>query len=149
MKKKAIVLAGAMILALAGTPAMADTTIYFSNSNARRVHDEGRHYGHHKRHYESSRHARREWRRMDDPFFSVFSYAPSPRRTVILEKTIVQPVFVAQAPLLAAQPLSGDYVNGYGQVCREYQARAVVAGRTQNVYGTACLGSDGAWRVVE
>lgn len=32
--------------------------------------------------------------------------------------------------------------------CREYTVNAVVGGKTQQVYGTACRQADGSWRVV-
>lgn len=41
---------------------------------------------------------------------------------------------------------TGQDVNG--NYCREYQARARVAGRTQQVYGTACRRPDGSWQIV-
>lgn len=36
-----------------------------------------------------------------------------------------------------------------GQYCREYQATAVVGGRQQQTYGTACRMPDGQWRIVD
>ena len=35
-----------------------------------------------------------------------------------------------------------------GQYCREYTTTAVVNGRAQRVYGTACRNEDGSWRLV-
>ncbi|MGE5548350.1 MAG: glycine zipper 2TM domain-containing protein [Solirubrobacterales bacterium] len=36
-----------------------------------------------------------------------------------------------------------------GQYCREYQATAVIGGRRQQTYGTACRQPDGQWEIVE
>lgn len=36
-----------------------------------------------------------------------------------------------------------------GRYCREYQATAVVGGRRQQTYGTACLQPDGQWEIVD
>ena len=35
-----------------------------------------------------------------------------------------------------------------GTYCREYTTRAVVGGRSQEAYGTACRQPDGSWRIV-
>ncbi len=35
-----------------------------------------------------------------------------------------------------------------GRYCREYTATAVINGRTQNTYGTACRQPDGSWQLV-
>jgi surface antigen len=42
------------------------------------------------------------------------------------------------APPLAATP-----------GCREYQSRAIIAGRAQETFGTACLQPDGSWRITQ
>ena len=36
-----------------------------------------------------------------------------------------------------------------GRYCREYTATAVINGRTQNTYGTACRQPDGSWKLVD
>ena len=41
-----------------------------------------------------------------------------------------------------------DRERGDGRYCREYTATAVVGGKTQNTYGTACRQPDGAWQLV-
>ncbi len=41
-----------------------------------------------------------------------------------------------------------SYENRAGRYCREYITEAVVGGRTEKVYGTACRQPDGAWQVV-
>jgi hypothetical protein len=41
------------------------------------------------------------------------------------------------------------YRTADGRYCREYQATITVDGSYQPAYGTACLGSDGAWRIVD
>ena len=37
---------------------------------------------------------------------------------------------------------------GNGEYCREYTTTAIVNGRAQRVYGTACRNEDGSWRLV-
>jgi hypothetical protein len=43
-------------------------------------------------------------------------------------------------------PTRSDDADG-GRYCREYTATAVVAGREQQIYGTACRQPDGAWEL--
>lgn len=50
------------------------------------------------------------------------------------------PAPVAAAPASAVAPQQ--------QPCREYQSTAVIDGRAQPTYGTACLQPDGSWRIV-
>jgi surface antigen len=45
-------------------------------------------------------------------------------------------------PIETYETASGDY-------CREFQHRAEIGGRTQNVYGTACRTPDGQWQAVD
>lgn len=40
-----------------------------------------------------------------------------------------------------------DY-QGYSQPCREYTTTAMIGGKQQNIYGTACRTADGDWRIV-
>jgi surface antigen len=40
------------------------------------------------------------------------------------------------------------YRNTDGRYCREYRTTAVVAGKRQQLYGTACRQPDGSWRVM-
>ena len=49
---------------------------------------------------------------------------------------------------IGVDPAGPVYYSRSGQQCREYQSRAMVGGRSQPVYGTACLQSDGTWRIV-
>jgi surface antigen len=44
------------------------------------------------------------------------------------------------------KPTRTYYANK--QPCREYITKAVIGGRTQQIYGKACRQADGAWRVV-
>jgi hypothetical protein len=62
-------------------------------------------------------------------------YAPAPS------------AYYGQAPIDAV-PASDVYQTQSGQYCREYQSSVRVNGRLQNGYGTACLGEDGDWRVM-
>lgn len=43
-------------------------------------------------------------------------------------------------------PTWGDNADG-ARYCREYTATAVVAGREQQIYGTACRQPDGSWKI--
>lgn len=40
------------------------------------------------------------------------------------------------------------YKKPSGQYCREYTTSAVIAGKTQQMYGTACRQPDGTWKVI-
>lgn len=40
-----------------------------------------------------------------------------------------------------------SYDAGGGRYCREYRSQAVIAGRPQSVYGTACRQPDGSWQI--
>ncbi len=42
-----------------------------------------------------------------------------------------------------------SYEAGNGRYCREYTSDAVVAGRKQQTYGTACRQPDGSWEIVK
>jgi hypothetical protein len=57
------------------------------------------------------------------------------------------PAQVVYAPSVNAVP-TRDFQDGEGRYCREYQRTAIIDGREQQVYGTACLMPDGAWRIV-
>jgi surface antigen len=41
------------------------------------------------------------------------------------------------------------YQSRDGRYCREYRARATIAGESQQSYGTACRQEDGSWEIVE
>ena len=40
------------------------------------------------------------------------------------------------------------YKKPSGQYCREYTTSAVIAGKSQQMYGTACRQPDGSWKVI-
>ena len=40
------------------------------------------------------------------------------------------------------------YQQTDGRYCREYQTQAVIAGKTQQVYGRACRQPDGSWQLI-
>ena len=40
------------------------------------------------------------------------------------------------------------FTNPQGSYCREYTTTAVIGGKTQRVYGTACRHEDGSWQLV-
>jgi hypothetical protein len=78
-----------------------------------------------------------------------YYYAPPP--VVYAPPPVVYsapPVVVTQPPPMQATGTSPSYTAQNGQTCREFQSTATIGGQQQPVYGTACLQSDGAWRVV-
>jgi hypothetical protein len=78
-----------------------------------------------------------------------YYYAPPP--VVYAPPPVVYsapPVVVTQPAPMAATGTSPSYTAPNGQTCREFQSTALIGGQQQPVYGTACLQSDGAWRVV-
>ncbi|CAO3404611.1 MULTISPECIES: hypothetical protein [Azospirillum] len=81
-------------------------------------------------------------------------YAPPPP---VVQYYAPPPVVYAPPPVqyyapppgtIGADPAGPVYYSRSGQQCREYQSSAMVGGRPQPVYGTACLQSDGTWRIV-
>lgn len=76
-------------------------------------------------------------------------YAPPPVYYAPPPPVVYAPPPVVYAPPpVAANPAGPAYVGRDGRQCREYQSTAMVAGRPQAVYGTACLDPDGSWRIV-
>jgi hypothetical protein len=65
------------------------------------------------------------------------------------------PVVYAPAPVYgmvgSSQPpsVSPAYRDAQGRICREYQTTVQVDGREQPGYGTACLQTDGSWRLAD
>jgi surface antigen len=45
------------------------------------------------------------------------------------------------------EPL-GTFKDREGRYCREFQTKALIAGESQQVYGTACRQPDGTWEIV-
>jgi surface antigen len=41
------------------------------------------------------------------------------------------------------------YEDPGGRYCREYQTKATIGGKTQQLYGTACRQPDGSWEIVK
>lgn len=41
------------------------------------------------------------------------------------------------------------YTNPRGQPCREYSTTAIIGGKRQEIYGTACRQADGSWKVIK
>lgn len=122
-----------------GQPAQAETSVSFS------VSDGGHAYPHRSRHGHGHR---SRWHHR--PHYSSFVYAPPP--VVYVEPTPI----VYQAPVqyvpessLVASPASETYYDSTGQQCREYQSTAFVGNQQSQLYGTACLQPDGAWRVID
>jgi hypothetical protein len=82
-------------------------------------------------------------------YYPDYYYAPPP--VVYAPPPVVYsapPVVVTQPAPMAATGTSPSYTAPNGQTCREFQSTAVIGGQSQPIYGTACLQSDGSWRVV-
>lgn len=83
----------------------------------------------------------------------VVYYQPAPPPVVVYQQP---PVIVQQAPVVVAQPnpsvaanqASPTYTDAQGRTCREYQTTIYMNGLPKASYGTACLMSDGQWRIV-
>ena len=146
MKKLILSLSARVLVSATITPAHADTYIY--NNVRHRGYDRYQHHrpSHHRPRYHHN--GAGLALAMMTPFLLAPALAPR-QRTVVYETRYVQPqtVYVA-APPMQAIPTSPDYYNGAGLTCREYQTTGNIAGGRGNMYGTACLQPDGAWRVV-
>lgn len=95
------------------------------------------------------------------PVYPDYGYYPPPRHyrppPVVLYAPPPPVVYydpppaVVYAPPPAAVPVNPagpGYRAANGQQCREYQTTTMIAGRPQASFGTACLMSDGTWRIV-
>lgn len=82
-------------------------------------------------------------------YYPDYYYAPPP--VVYAPPPVVYsapPVVVTQPAPMAATGTSPSYTAPNGQTCREFQSTATIGGQSQPIYGTACLQSDGSWRMV-
>ena len=57
-------------------------------------------------------------------------------------------VYAPPPPGLSATPAGPVYLGPSGAYCREFQTSALIGGRMEPMYGTACQQPDGSWRVV-
>ncbi len=73
-------------------------------------------------------------------------YAPPPRAYYAPPPPRIS--YYGSYGTVSAVPASPVYQASNGQYCREYQSTIRVNGYPQASYGTACLGADGAWRIV-
>jgi hypothetical protein len=91
----------------------------------------------------------RDWGRRSHFNLGIILSAPALLPPIFAPPVVVRPppVIVAPGPIDAV-PTSPTFLSRSGQYCREFQSSAVIAGRPQPVYGTACQQPDGAWRVV-
>lgn len=128
----ALALAAAVALAM---PAAAD--------GGRRGHGYG--YGHHHgdRHFGH--------RHRGGVVFHYYGHRPAPRyvyrappEVIVVERPVVieRPVAVAPPPGVALGP---EVADGSGRYCREYQTTGRIGGRIEQLWGVACLQSDGSW----
>jgi hypothetical protein len=126
------------LLVLAAGPATAD------DGWKRRHHDRQWHgYDHHRRGSASIVF----W---SGPVYRPYYRPYYPPRVVYAPPPVVYapaPAPVVYAPAVSAAPMR-DFRDDAGRYCREYQRTAIIDGREQPVYGTACLMPDGAWRIV-
>lgn len=124
-------------------PAAADTFIFGYASGhrhshwSRHHHYRHDHYGYRPSYWTGHRHYYRPPPLVHVPPPVVYYTPPPP--------VVVYP----SPPMISAVPSSPVYVAPNGQYCREYQGSVTVNGYMQPSYGTACLGADGAWRVVK
>jgi hypothetical protein len=132
----ALVLPVALVAAFAA-PANADGWKHRHHHKPHHKHWNGHH---HNRHNSAS-----------IVFWSAPAYRPYyPPRVVYAPPPVVYapaPAPVVYAPSVNAVPMR-DYRDDDGRYCREYQRTAIIDGREQQIYGTACLMPDGAWRIV-
>ena len=146
MIKRLAVLAAPLLVLAAADPASADDD---------RKHRHHRNHGHwqghhHKHHWHGDRHRHSSasivfwsgpaYRPYYPPPPVVYGPPPPPR-------VVYAPAPVVYAPQVAAVP-TRDFRDDEGRYCREYQRTAIIDGREQQIYGTACLMPDGAWRIV-
>ncbi|HEX2116915.1 MAG TPA: hypothetical protein VHM01_21130 [Alphaproteobacteria bacterium] len=130
------------LLALAAAPAKADGWKHKHHGH----HWHGHHH-HHKHHWHGHRHGSASIVFWSGPVYR--PYYPPPR-VVYAPPPVVYapaPAPVVYAPAVNAVP-TGDFRDAEGRYCREYQRTATIDGREQQIYGTACLMPDGAWRIV-
>ena len=142
-----LVLAALMVLGIvAPSGAQADTDVFVSFNSPYR--DGPRHYDRH-RGPPPPRYSHRHWR-PEPVFYAPPPYCAPPVRGVVYETTIVRPQaqYIVPASVMADQS-SSTYVDYRGRTCREYTTTSWIGQAPQNVYGTACLQPDGAWRIVE
>jgi surface antigen len=70
---------------------------------------------------------------------------PTMRQPAYQQPAYQQPPYEEEGQLSLGQSFSNPNT---GELCREFQHRAKVGGRIQQVYGTACQQRDGTWKVV-
>lgn len=135
---------GLGVVALAPRPASADVFIGFGTGWGWQGHHYRPHYRPYFRPFYRPRHFGPRVIFFGPPVVYVppprLVYPPQPQR-VYIPAPVSQPVRV--------NPASEPYRASNGLTCREYQTTATVGGQTRNVYGTACLQPDGAWRIVD
>jgi len=134
------------VLALAGAalvvaPAAADRD---GRGHGRGWERGGGHH-HHQRHYGHRHH------RPSVVFH--YGYRPPPRyvyrappEVIVVERPVVveRPIVVAPPPGVALGPQVAD---GSGRYCREYRTTGRIGGRTEELWGVACLLPDGSWEL--
>jgi surface antigen len=70
---------------------------------------------------------------------------PTMRQPAYQQPAYQQPPYEGEGQLSLKEP----FVNqSTGEYCREFQHRAKVSGKLQQVYGTVCQQRDGTWKVI-
>lgn len=92
-----------------------------------------------------------------DPYWGPYAmpyppYYPPPPVVVAPAPVVVTPppaVYVAPDGTIPANQTSPTFTDSQGRTCRNYETQKIEGGMAHTVHGTACLFSDGAWRVVD
>ena len=144
IKRLAALAAAPLLLLAAADPVLADDD-WKHRHHKRQWHGHHHGHGHHHKHNSAS-----------IVFWSGPAYRPyyrpyyPPPPVVYAPPPVVYapaPAPAVYAPQVAAVP-TRDFRDDEGRYCREYQRTAVIDGREPQIYGTACLMPDGAWRIV-
>jgi len=70
---------------------------------------------------------------------------PAMRQPAYQQPAYQQPPYESEGELKLGPTFSNQST---GEYCREFQHRAKVSGKLQQVYGTACQQADGTWKVI-
>lgn len=80
------------------------------------------------------------------PYAYGYNYAPDDIDPPIYYQNTYEPNYVAPP---APPPPPATYIDDQGAYCREFTEEVNRGGRIQETYGTACLGPDGSWHMVQ
>ena len=121
------------LAAACALPLFASTVAVAGDYHGRNHGHKGKHFGHHQSHNVDFVVRPR-----------IHRYAPpvyhAPRRTTVVYVSPPAPVAVPVPAYQAAPVTDTSY-------CREFQGQVLVGGLPQQSFGTACLQSDGSWKI--